>query len=140
MAKDRVEKTKKQYEFAHYHTQEGKKKRKEALKQMMAELKDEKEGLIKKRENMKAEYKAMPDSDPQKNILWAKIRKIDQDLQTEFYKILEDRGEEPPSAVPKSKAPEENDLIRKQYKETIEQEEKRIQQIKDEYTEGDKEF
>jgi hypothetical protein len=85
---------------------------------MLAELKDEKEELIKKREGLKAEYRAMPDSDPQKNTLWSKIRKIEQDLETEFFKLLEDRGEEPPS-VKKPKAPD-SDLIRKQYKETIE--------------------
>jgi hypothetical protein len=31
---------------------------------MLDELKDEKEELIEKRENLKTEYKAMPDSDP----------------------------------------------------------------------------
>lgn len=45
-------------------------------------------------------------------------------METEFFKVLEDRGEEPPS-VPKSKAPE-NDLIRKQFKETMANEEQRI--------------
>jgi rubrerythrin len=106
---------------------------------MFAELRGEKEDLVKKREGLKAEYRAMPDSDPQKNTLWAKIRKIDQDLQTEYFKLLEDRGEEVPSVV-KPRAPENSDLIRKQYKETIEEEEKRIQQIKDEYIEDDREF
>ena len=102
---------------------------------MLDELKDDKEELIKKREGFQAEFKALPDSDPQKDYVFSKIRKIDQDLQTEYYKILEDRGEELPS-VPKSKAPE-NDLIRKQFEATMKSEEERIQQIKDEYIEGD---
>ena len=124
MAQDKADKLKRTYEHGRIHTEEGKIKRKEALKRMLDELKDEKEDLVKKREGLKADYKAMPDSDPTKNILWSKIRKIEQDLQTEFFKLLEDRGEEPPSVV-KAKAPD-SDLIRKQYKELIDSEEKRI--------------
>ena len=140
MAKEKQESLKKIYEHGRIHTEEGKKKRKEALKQMLNELKDEKEELIKKREGLKSEYKSMPDSDPQKNTVYSKIRKIEQDLQTEYFKLLEDRGEEPPTTQKVKAGDGEDDIIMKEYREQIKQEEARIQQIKDEYIEGDKEF
>jgi len=71
---------KKVYEHGRIHTEEGKKRRKEALKQMLSELKDEKEELILKREGLKQEAMSMPDSDPNKPYVYSKIRKIDQDL------------------------------------------------------------
>lgn len=107
---------------------------------MLDELKDEKEELIAKRAGLKAEMKSMPDSDPQKDYVYSKIRKIDQDLQTEFFKILEERGEEPPKLEQVKGGKVEDDIIMKEYRETIKQEEARIKQIKDEYFEGDKEF
>lgn len=64
MAQDKADKLKRTYEHGRIHTEEGKKKRKEALKRMLDELKDEKDDLVKKREGLKAEYRAMPDSDP----------------------------------------------------------------------------
>lgn len=64
MAQEKADKLKRQYEHGRIHTEEGKKKRKDALKQMLSELKDEKDELIKKRENLRSEYKSMPNSDP----------------------------------------------------------------------------
>ena len=131
---------KKVYEHGRIHTEEGKKRRKEALKQMLSELKDEKEELILKREGLKKEAKSMPDSDPNKSYVYSKIRKIDQDLQTEYYKLLEDRGEEIPSVKKVTAGDGEDDIIMKEYREQIKSEEARIKQIKDEYFEGDKEW
>jgi dynein assembly factor 1, axonemal len=64
MAQEKADKLRRTMEHGRKHTEEGKARRKEALKQMLSELKDEKEELIKKREGLKAEYRAMPDSDP----------------------------------------------------------------------------
>lgn len=85
----------------------GRKRRKIELKNMLEELKVEKEDMVNKRTQLKAEYKALPDSDHNKNLTLARIKKIDADLQTEYYTILEQRGEEIPSV--KQIAPENMD-------------------------------
>ena len=144
MQDKKADEKKRTYEEHSKKMDEGRKRRKTALKMMLAELKDEKEEMILKREQLKAEYKALPDSDHQKNVTLAKIKKIDVDLQTEYYKVLEERGEEIPSAAVVSKqiAPENmnNDLIMKEYKETVANEEQRVKNIKKEYAEGEAEF
>lgn len=43
MQQDKADKLKKTYEHGRFHTEEGKQRRKDALKQMLDELKDEKE-------------------------------------------------------------------------------------------------
>lgn len=70
----------------------------------------------------------------------ARIKKIDADLQTEYYTILEQRGEEIPSV--KQIAPEnmDNKMIMKEYKEKLADEEERIKDVKREYVEGEDEF
>ena len=70
----------------------------------------------------------------------ARIKKIDADLQTEYYTILEQRGEEIPSV--KQIAPENmnNEIIMKEYKEKLASEEARIKDVKREYVEGEDEF
>lgn len=81
---------------------------------MLSELKDEKGQLIEKREDLKKEYKEMSDQNIQKPHTLNKIRKIDQDLETEFYKQLEIHGEEIPKA-PYGLESKQKDMIDKQY-------------------------
>ena len=71
-------------------TEEGKKRRKDIMKKMLDELRNDKENLIKKREELKAYYKSLPDGHQEKSYTLLKIRKIEDDLKTEFYKILDD--------------------------------------------------
>jgi hypothetical protein len=60
------------------------------MEKMLNELRAEKEEMVKKREELKKEYKNLPESDPAKAYTLSKIRKIETDLKTEFYKIVED--------------------------------------------------
>ena len=96
-------------------TEEGKKKRKDIMKKMLDELRADKEALIKKREELKAYYKSLPENSQEKPYTLSKIRKIEDDLKTEYYKILEERDELPPS-VAKAKAP---NVQSKQYQEEL---------------------
>ena len=114
--------TKSYHQFARQHEEEGKKRRKAILKAMLDELRDEKEEMIKKREQLKEEFRGMSETDQMKPVVLSKIRKIEQDLQLEYFKILEERGEEIPS-VPKSK---EAPIIAKEFKEEIAKNEERI--------------
>ena len=75
------------------------------MEKMLNELRAEKEEMVKKREELKKENKAMPDNHPSKAYTLSKIRKIEQDLKTEFYKIVEDQEMDKPS-VGKPKAPQ----------------------------------
>lgn len=70
---------------------EGKKRRKETMKKMLDELRTEKEEMINRREDLKVTYKNMSDDDPSKSYTLLKIRKIEDDLKTEFYKLVEDK-------------------------------------------------
>ena len=58
------------------------------MEQMIKELKDEKKEMIARREALKDDYRNMKDDDPMKPYTLLKIRKIEQDLKTEFYKIV----------------------------------------------------
>jgi len=58
---------------------------------MLNELRNEKEEMIKKREDLKVLYKNMPDDHPEKSYTLLRIRKIEDDLKTEFYKLVEDK-------------------------------------------------
>ena len=104
--------------------EDGKKRRKAMLEKMLNELREEKKDMIARREDMKAQYKLMNDDDPQKGHIWLKIRKIEDDLKTEYFKLVEDQEVDRPS-VGKPKAP----VVNKEYNE-----EKKEQQIKDEET------
>jgi hypothetical protein len=84
--------------------EEGKIKRKAIMEKMLNELRVEKEGMIKKREEIKKEYKAMDENDPMKAYTLLKIRKIEDDLKAEYYKLVEDKEMDKPS-VGKPKAP-----------------------------------
>ena len=56
--------------------------------------------MITKREVLKAEMKQIPENQAgERNQLKAKIMYIDADLQSEYYKILDERGEQVPSAA-----------------------------------------
>ena len=84
--------------------EDAKKRRKEVMKKMLDELRTEKEEMIKKREDMKLIYKEMPEDNPEKYTTYLKIRKIEDDLKAEYYKLVEDREMDQPS-VGKAKAP-----------------------------------
>jgi len=71
---------------------------------MMTELKDKKDNMLLKREDLLKEYDETNDLQ-QKPYLLSKIRQIERELQSEFFKILVDRGEEIPT-FPESKVPE----------------------------------
>ena len=76
------------------------------MKKMLDELRHDKEELIRKREELKALYKTLPDSDQSKQVTYMKIRKIEEDLKTEYYKIIEDKEEDLDTpSVGKAKAP-----------------------------------
>ena len=63
----------------------------------------------------------MNEYDQMRPHLLSRIQQIEKELEADWYKILEDRGEEIPS-VPKSKPPQA-DLINKKFKEHSLQEE-----------------
>ena len=66
--------------------EEGKSKRKLQLKNMLNELKDKKSEMIKKRENLKEEFKKIPEhQNGDRNRMRAKIQYIDAELQTEYF-------------------------------------------------------
>ena len=71
--------------------------RKNELKKMLNTLKGQKDEMIIKRKELREDVKAMRHDDPDREMKEIHIRKIDMELKTEFYKILEDRGEEIPS-------------------------------------------
>ncbi len=84
--------------------EEGKKRRKEIMQKMLDELRQDKEALIKKREELKSYYKSLPDDHKEKSYTLLKIRKIEDDLKTEYFRILDEKDGEKPS-VGKAKAP-----------------------------------
>lgn len=86
-------------------TEQGKKQRKENMQRMLNELRTEKEEMIKKREDLKAKYKSLPDDHPEKSYTLLKIRKIEDDLKTEFYKLVEDPDPSHVPSVGKPRAP-----------------------------------
>lgn len=85
-------------------TEEARARRKEVMKKMLDDLRKDKEELIRKREELKALYKSLPDDDQRKQATYMKMRKIEEDLKTEWYKIIEDKETDTPS-VGKAKAP-----------------------------------
>lgn len=84
---------------------------------MLDELRGEKEDMIKKREDLKAEYKALPDDHPSKSYTLLKIRKIEDDLKNEFYRLVEDKDPSQAPSVGKPKAP---NVQSKVYQEELE--------------------
>lgn len=89
-------------------TEEGKIRRKEVMKKMLDELRGEKEEMIVRREDLKAKFKALPDDHPEKNYTLLKIRKIEDDLKSEFYKLVEEKDPSNAPSVGKPKAPNVN--------------------------------
>jgi Zn-dependent peptidase ImmA (M78 family) len=89
---------------------------------MFEELRHERDGKIKKREELKQEYNDTPVENPNRVVILSKIRQIDAELKTEFYKVLEDRGEEVPK-YPEAKVPS---IIGEDFKKTIAEDEERI--------------
>lgn len=80
MANKRLDEKKRSYADHAKKTEEGRRRRKLQLKAMLGELREEKSEMLEKREQLKAEYKALPGTDTEKNRTLAKIKKIDADL------------------------------------------------------------
>lgn len=57
---------------------------------MLDTLRKDKEELIHKRDELKALHKTLDDDDQRKQVTYMKMRKIEEDLKTEYYKIIED--------------------------------------------------
>ena len=87
-------------------TEEYRARRKEQMRRMLDDLRKDKEGLIKKRDELKQQYKNIPEGDQMKTVVYMKIRKIEMDLETEYYKILDDKNEKEAPSVQKPKAPQ----------------------------------
>ena len=90
---------------------------------MLEDLKKDKDGLIKKRDELKALHKTMDDSDQMKQVTYMKIRKIEQDLETEYYKILEDKDQPSNEIVPSVQKPKAPQVQVKKYQEEMIREE-----------------
>jgi hypothetical protein len=101
-------------------------RRKEQMKRMLEGLRKDKEELIRKRDELKQQYKNLPEGQ-MKQVTYMKIRKIEQDLETEYYKILDDGTEKDKPSVQKPKAPPV-----KKYQEEMVAEEKRRKQMQEE--------
>jgi hypothetical protein len=87
------------------------------MRRMMEELRKDKEELIRKRDELKALYKTLADDDQQKQVTYMKMRKIEEDLKTEYYKIIEDKEPVDQPSVGKPKPPIAST---KKYQEEIE--------------------
>jgi len=61
--------------------------------------------MIVRREDLKVKYKAMPDDHPDKAYTLLRIRKIEEDLKNEFYRLVEDKDPSSAPSVGKPKAP-----------------------------------
>lgn len=110
-------------------TEEYRARRKEQMRRMLEDLRKDKEGLIKKRDELKQQYKNIPEGDQMKAVVYMKIRKIEQDLETEYYKILDDKNEKEAPSVQKPKAPQVQ--IKKYQDEMNAEENKRKQYIEE---------
>ena len=106
---------------------------------MLAEVKDEKGQLIEKRQALKKEYKEMSDQNAMKPHKLNQIRKLDQDLETEYFQILEMNGEEKPKA-PYGQESQQADMINRHHEEKMERENKRVLDIKKQFDEDQKAF
>lgn len=104
----------------------GKERRKNELQRMFAELRGEKLDLLKKKEELLAEYDRMSADDTGRDHLLSRIRFYEQELKTEFFKILEDKGEEKPT-VPVADIPK---MINDAHNKRVIEEEERVSQIK----------
>jgi len=71
----------------------GKERRKMELERMFAELRGDKLDLLKKKEELLAEYHAMSADNPGRDKLLSRVRFYEQELNTQLFKILEERGE-----------------------------------------------
>ena len=111
---------------------EGKKRKKALMEQMIKELKDEKKEMIARREALKDDYRNMKDDDPMKPYTLLKIRKIEQDLKTEFYKIVyEDEQPSVGQVVVTKEMIENEQKIQKKKAKEAEIEERLLQQERD---------
>lgn len=102
----------------------------------MAELKGEKLDLLKKKEELNDEYIAMKAEDPGRDHLLSRIRYYEQELNTEYFKLLEDKGEQKP-VVPKPDIPK---MINDKHAIRVREEEERVANIKRQAAEDNERF
>ena len=69
--------------------EEGKKKRKFQLEKMFGELADRKTKLMEKKDQLKDKFHCMSDGDEMKRNVKLNIVQIDEELNNDFYAILE---------------------------------------------------
>lgn len=103
---------------------------------MMAELKGEKLDLLKKKEELNEEYVAMKAEDPGRDHLLSRIRYYEQELNTEYFKLLEEKGEQKP-VVPKPDIPK---MINDKHAIRVREEEERVANIKRQAAEDNERF
>lgn len=73
-------------------TEEGKLKRKEAFKKMMADMKDSKTDLISQHKELKAKWQSYPEGHQDKAYYGLKMKKIEELLKQDWYLKLNDDG------------------------------------------------
>jgi len=103
---------------------------------MMGELRGEKLELLKKKEELNDEYEAMRAEDPGREHLLSRIRYYEQELNTEYFKLLEEKGEEKP-VVPKPDIPA---MINEKHNIRVREEEERVANIKRQALEDQERF
>ena len=127
----------------------GKQQRKELMQKMLNELKGEKSGLVQKMQDLKQEYHQMADTNPKKEKLYQEMRRVEQDLKSDYIRALEERGEDVASAVPCSADGLSTEIIDKEFQEKKQETEERIalyhrnqeqgeKQILEEFSEGER--
>jgi len=106
--------------------EKGKERRKRELNRMFAELRGEKLDLLKKKEELQEEYNQMSADDAGRDHLLSRIKFYEAEVNTEFFKILDDRGEDLPKP-PVASVPE---IIKADHDKRVLQEEERVEEIK----------
>jgi len=97
--------------------------------------------MVQRRKDLKEEIKGTS-SKEEKQKKEIEIRKIDQELKTEFYKILEDRGEEVPSVKPIGRIALEDvpTNVNEDFNAAIREDDQRRAQIRKDFVEDQREF
>jgi hypothetical protein len=112
--------------------EKGKIARKAEMAKMMATLKGKKDQMVARRAELKDQLRGdEPFRKEEREKKEIEVRKIDQELKTEFYKILEEKGEDRPS-VPTPEVPQQ---VHEDHRHALRQEEERKAQIRKEWVE-----
>jgi membrane-associated HD superfamily phosphohydrolase len=67
---------------------EARERKKKLMKKMFDDMRNEKNQIMAKRDQMKEEYRTMKEC-PEKDYLDLKIRKLDADLRMDYYRLLD---------------------------------------------------